>query len=340
MPARIYDALKFLAIQALAVLDAAWRRLLPDRLQEPVIRTGGVTPGSRSILCVFAHFDRDGLVDDYVVHYLSALSGLGCEIVFVSAAPGFAEASARRVSPYCTKIVARQNRGYDFGSWRDGLACVEDPASYERLILANDSVYGPVRDLAGVFRAMDKRGVPVWGITDSLRYGRHLQSYFLVFERPVLQSEAFRNFWRALPDHRLKHVVILRGEVALSRRLHRAGFELAALCEYELLEDAVAQEVAQGTGRTFPGAPVNSTHWAWRALIRDHGCPFVKVQLLRDNPKRIADVSLWERTIREHGDYDTTLIRRHLERMAGTDDDDDVRRRVPGARSGRGGVVR
>lgn len=316
MNGAVHDKVKYGVIRGLALFDAVSRLLRPRILAKPKAWDGAIEAGSRRTLCVFAHYDRDGIIDDYVVHYLSELARLGCDIVFVSTAPGLRDGTIERIRPYCSRIMWRENVGYDFGSWRDGLATCGDLSRYDRIVIVNDSVYGPLRDLGEVFDAMAARGAPAWGITDSLRYGRHLQSYFMVFERPVIESEAFRNFWRDLPDYRYKHVVILQCEVGLSRRLARAGFRLDALCDFATIMGSLRGAAAgKGSGLRMAGVPVNATHWGWRALIEEHGCPFIKVQLLRDNPKGITDVEQWEAIVGSASDYDTGLIRRHLDRM-------------------------
>lgn len=316
MNGAVYDKIKYVVILGLVLFDAVMRRVFPRMPAKRKVWDGAVKPGSRAMLCVFAHFDRHGMIDDYVVHYLSELSRVGCEIVFVSSAPALREEVVKSVLPHCSRMIWRENVGYDFGSWRDALASCGDVSHYDRIVIANDSVYGPLRDLGEVFRTMEARGAPVWGITDSLRYGRHLQSYFMAFERPVVESELFQGFWRDLPDYRYKHVVILQCEVGLSRRLARAGFRLDALCDFGTITASLRGAAAgKGSGLRMAGVPVNATHWGWRTLIEDYGCPFVKVQLLRDNPKRIADVGRWEPVICAVTEYDTGLIRRHLNRM-------------------------
>ena len=269
------------------------------------------------MLCVFAHYDRDGWVDDYVVHYLAKLNDLDCEVVFVSNAPDIGSAGIARIRDYCSRIILRENMGYDFGAWRDGLASCGDLSRYDKVIFANDSVYGPLHDLGPIFRTMARGGAMVWGITDSLRYGRHLQSYFLVFDRAVVLSDAFQGFWRALPDYRLKHVVIILCEVGLSRTLRRAGFALAAYCDYRDIETDRIRGRGKGMSGKLPRRPVNMTHYGWDILIGDYRCPFVKVQLLRDNPKRVDDVPNWQAIVAKVSGYDVRLIQRHLLRVSG-----------------------
>ena len=309
------DAVKLVLLRLLIMTDAAARRLWPRKRKESTILEGNVARSSGSTLCIFAHYDRDGIIDDYVIHYLEALAKLGCETVFVSTAPGLDADRIQRIRPLTSRIILRQNRGYDFGSWRDGLATCGDLTRYDRLVIANDSVYGPIRDLGEVLQTMRERGALAWGITDSWRYVRHLQSYFLVFERPVLESEAFQGFWRNLPDYRFKHSVIIEGEVGLPKVLVHAGFELAAVCEYEEMAKDMFSTVNSGLSINLPKAPLNATLWNWEVLILDHACPFIKVQLLRDNPKGLGNIGEWQAALESVSDYDASLIRRHLERM-------------------------
>ncbi len=302
---RISEFVKWIGIRGLVAVDFVLRLIPRGGGSPPRSLEGAADPATASMLCVFAHFDRDGIVDDYVVRYLAALADLGCTIVFVSAASRLDKASIGKIQPYCATILLRDNAGDDIASWRDGLDAAGDLSRYDRVILANDSVYGPLRKLGPVFDTMGARGAPVWGITDSLRYGRHLQSYFMAFERPVALSLAFRQFWRRLPDYRFKHSVIMQCEIGLSKRLSRAGFRIAALCEYDSMAGTLSKA----------GAPVNATLFGWRALLRDHRCPFIKVQLLRHNPKGLKDLDDWESVIGGVSDYDVGLIRRHLERV-------------------------
>jgi hypothetical protein len=66
------------------------------------------------------------------------------------------------------------------------------------------------------------------------------------------------------------------------------------------------------TAALFPAdtrQPVNRTLTDWRGLVAD-GFPFVKVQLLRDNPHR-ADIGDWRGFLTRHG-YDPALVHAQL----------------------------
>ena len=180
------------------------------------------------------------------------------------------------------------------------------------MIIANDSVYGPLQDLAAVFAKMAERKVSFWGITDSLKYGRHLQSYFLVFEGAVAKSGIFREFWRKLPDYRHKYALIIQAEVGLTRKLVAAGFDFAALCPVEAIQPNLQN--VKGLAAKFRDPRISPTHKGWQYLLQA-GCPFLKVQLLRDNPMQVPDLAQWQTVLATVSDYDAGLIRNHQARM-------------------------
>lgn len=313
MQARMVEFAKWTVLKILAFIDLIRRVVRPVRGRILRSECGEVESGKSKTLCVFAHFDRGGVVDDYVVNYLRALYELGCETVVVSTAESLDDRNIQKALPYCSRFIVKQNTGYDFASWRTALEAVGDLSGYDRLIVANDSVYGPLQDLGPIFDEMERRDVDFWGITDSLKYGRHLQSYFMVFKKHVLQSPTFSDFWRRLPDYKHKYVVIIQGEIGLSRRLDAAGFKFMACCPVEAVQ-AELKEKDRGLVERFGDPRTSPTHRGWRALMRIR-CPFLKVQLLRDNPMQVPDVADWEAVLRETSDYDIGFIDNHLKRM-------------------------
>ena len=311
---RTRNALQVRILSRLSTLDAWCRRLKPRR-GGTKRRIDGGAGGDTGKLCVFSHFDRDGKVDDYVIHYATQLCRLGFGIIFVSTADDLDDDGVSRLQPLCREIVVRDNVGYDFGSWKAGLELAGNLEGVETLILANDSVYGPVHDLAPVFATMRDRGLDVWGITDSWQLRYHLQSYFMVFEKAALQSPAFQNFWKSLPAFCFKRVLIWRCEVGLSQGLIKAGLALGALCEYGRLRREHRATVLETEDRSFTAGPLNSTHSLWNLLLSELDCPFLKVGLLRDNPENLTDLHQWQGVLAATSEYDPHLIRRHLARM-------------------------
>ena len=129
----------------------------------------------------------------------------------------------------------------------------------------------------------------VWGLTDSHQIRFHLQSYFLAFRAPALHSDAWRRFWRRVRPLPSKHAVILRYELGLTRLFMREGLRCQALWP-------AAGFPLPGHLRSPSLLRLNPTHDLWRQLL-DAGFPFIKRELLHDNPARVPDVSEWRHIV-------------------------------------------
>lgn len=286
--------------------------------------------GARRVV-VFVHYDRQGVVHDFVLHYLRQLHDLGFAIVFTSNAPKLVEGQLGALRDLCALILRRDNVGYDFGAYKEGIAAIPDLAAVETLLLANDSVYGPLHHLASLLERMDARDADVWGASDSWEFSFHLQSYFLLFHRSALASPAFAAFWNQLRYVQSKTWIVRKYEVGLTRSLRRGGLRCRAAFPYRqaaaaLIEAVVEHNIAgdgldptrksfiQQVFRTInAGVPLNGTHFFWDYLIAQMDFPFLKRDLLQRNPARIPLLNYWERVVKQSTDYDTDLILRHLE---------------------------
>ncbi len=296
----------------------AWfdRLTLSDRKPAVICHVAGRISGTTAeTLCIFAHYDKQDRVDDYVLYALLKLREIGSDIIFVSTSATLGDDCISKLSPYCNQIVVRENRGYDFGSWKLGIEYAENLSAYQRLILANDSVYGPLHDLRDLFLDMPQQGAAVWGITDSYELKHHLQSYFLVFERAALENPAFTEFWRSIPFYRFKRSIIRDGEIGLSTKLSRAGLRMAAAYGYGALRQSHPEVILEAERRSIFAGPRNPTRSLWDFLVRDCGCPFLKVDVLRDNPESSPVVSDWSQILASVSNYDPQFIERHLARM-------------------------
>lgn len=303
-------------------------------------------PGERNLadakrVAIYVHYDRPGRVHDYVFYYLECLRDVGFELVFVSNAPILRGEARDRLKPLCALILRRKNIGYDFGAYKDGIAALGDVANLDELLLANDSVYGPLTDLGAVIARCDPRRAAVWGITDNWFRRFHLQSYFLLFKHEALASPAFARFWNSVNYVQSKRWVTERYEIGLSRVMMQSELRCTALYPYRDAAQALAAAVAslheepeegekpraaiwneqqRFAANMFEaverGRPLNSTHHLWDYLIGEMKCPFLKRELLERNPMGVPALQRWESMLRGTFDYDTDLILRHLEVQA------------------------
>ena len=243
---------------------------------------------------VYAHYSRQGEVPGYLRACLQRALEVVDEVVLVAAGQPV-EALPRELRER-VELVCRENRGWDFASYRDGLAVARQHAP-GRITLCNDSVYGPLFPLQEAFSTMAGKAVDAWGMTASNELWWHLQSYFLSFSPAVIGAGAFWDFWEAVPDDAVRREVIRNGEIGLSRVLLDAGFVLDAYCPTPKGgadmsgPDKVRRGLAAILGRwndadlyrdvadvVFHGARlgVNPSLAHWSTLIREQRLPFVK----------------------------------------------------------------
>ena len=99
---------------------------------------------------VFVHYDKQNIVDDYVIYYLKELKIVTNTIIFVSTSD-LANKERKKLEKYCDKIIIRENVGYDFYSWKIGLKILGTLNIFDEIILCNDSVYGPLVKFQTIF---------------------------------------------------------------------------------------------------------------------------------------------------------------------------------------------
>jgi Rhamnan synthesis protein F len=257
---------------------------------------GGLRSRNLRLVCLFAHFDAAGRILPYVQRYLSALGRCGFEIHLVSTSPNLDASDRRQVERGGVRVHCRENDGMDFASWQWALRHVVSLTEVDWLLLANDSVFGPIFDLEPVFRSKFAENADFWGMTDSYETAWHVQSYFLCFRGDVVRSEAFRKIFAVDFAKLTKRSIIRKGEISLSQSLQSAGFRGSAICPFDRLRKS------RTLGRC------NATHYYWDQLIARLRCPFIKRELIRDNPQKLASAVYWKGFLERYTSYDTSLI--------------------------------
>ena len=321
--------------QTLALLGA---RIASLRYQGNQIRSiwpsGSIALGPK--VAIFVHYDADGCVQDFVFTYLSALQAAGLSVVFVSNCPVLPERDMAQLRGGCAAIILRNNVGYDFGAARDALRVLGLPrADTEFALIANDSVYGPLQPLGPMLERIDFGVADLWGATDNWQHRYHLQSYFLVAGRAALESAAWKRFWGGMRLVQSRDYVIQNYEIGMTGAMMRGGLRCAALWEYRHLlgrvpavdaaaepdlmvstdpaEDMRRGHLARIRNNIVAHTPMNPTGELWRLLLLD-GFPFIKRELLRSNPARVADLADWRDVVAEVSRADLAPIEQQLRR--------------------------
>ena len=278
---------------------------------------------------VLVHYSRRGAFLRYFRYLVEQFDRSGFAIIIVSNSPKLDPEAVATLLPHCALVLHRRNVGYDFGAWRDGILQIPDLTALHHLLIANDSVFGPLQDLKTVMARCDPAQGDVWGVTESFDTRYHLQSYFMLFNNSVLRAPKFRKFWEGMRYIENKRVVIFKYEIGLSQMLLKAGFRLRALNPYRQLTGAVLERFqADPEAEKHPlldehadnvlkhinlGVPLNPTHYFWDDLVTAFQCPFIKRDLLEKNPVGIPLLGNWRTAIARTSDYPIEFIEEYMQ---------------------------
>ena len=214
---------------------------------------------------VYVHWDAKGNVRPDVLEQLRQY-GRYCQVAFVSASAPLASdlETLVQLQVLCDVVLIRENEGYDFGSWKAALQlCWSRVQAAPKLILTNDSCFGPIFPLDELFERLECSQADVVGLTESTLPRPHLQSFFLVYSQRVLRAPIFRAFWESVGVWADKRQIVCACEIGWSAVLHQLGYSCEAL---------------------YMSRYGNLAHTHWRELIDDCRFPFIKIELLNHNP--------------------------------------------------------
>lgn len=200
--------------------------------------------GKRAL--VYVIFESENRLQEYKLRFLQALSPLMDEVIVVVNGSLRVE-DVNNLKSY-GQVLIRDNKGYDTAAFREGIFAFgkDKLKNYDQLFLANDTNIGPMRDLSQVFHEMVDKQLDFWGIsfgeeqedvTKENPYGyipKHLQSYFLVIEKLMLNDDAFYSYWTDLTDTDSRDKAIGRHETRFTKYFADLGYRFDAVVqEYE-----------------------------------------------------------------------------------------------------------
>jgi hypothetical protein len=277
----------------------------------------GCCPSRGTSVALYLHWSPTGCISMMVRRQVAIWHDCGFDVVFISNAdPPIEDWEA--ISEFVVLRIRRRNTGRDFGGWRDGAAlALQHLPRPSELLLTNDSVLGPFRPMQPLVDAWRSGGDGLFGMTDSLGGGVHLQSYALL-ARGAAPVATTLDHLGTLRDSRSKWRLVQQGEIGLTRRMLREGHRCAALFGYDALCANVDDSTRIFLGPRFTASqpwryPLNPTHHLWRVLIQKFGFPYLKTELVRHNPGRLPGVDAWIDLVSAE---DAARIRHHLAVMA------------------------
>ena len=257
-------------------------------------------------ICIYHFFDSEGVVDDYVIYNLKKLKDICSSLIF-SVNGTILDKYREVIENNDITITARDNIGFDFGSWKDVITSYKNEIrnNYDELIITNDSYYGPIYPWIDVFNEMDTKECDFWGLTVNEKYSgmegstpRHIQSYFLVIRKKMLNSEHFYDYWIKQPYASTFKDCVINNESKFTKYFENKGFKWCSFCNTDY-------ENTKLNGGSFQN---NEDE-----LIINYRLPIVKRKSLikNDNSWRMESAIKILDYLKET-DYDVDIIRKHI----------------------------
>jgi lipopolysaccharide biosynthesis protein len=255
--------------------------------ENPLLRSAKITcvkspelKPSRDV-CFFVSYSSLPLIKPHVKHHIEHLLGAGIQVVLIINVDQMDGAGVDALDLQglsVSGVFLRENLGFDFGAWSHLYSLLKDNLNVDRLFLINDSMIGPLSkelfdQLLGKLNSSD---ADFLGLIANTKPVFHLQSFFLVFKRKILEDQAFAYYFSCLWNFPEKSMVIDFYETKLTQLLVRLGYSVEAM--YDLpspsieKSDAVIHRIDELYEVGFPYLKTSmvSKFEGLRILRRDH----------------------------------------------------------------------
>lgn len=253
-------------------------------------------------LLLYVHFNKYNRVSSHVVYQLTQMRSLFSKVIFISNSQvADADVKMLREKHLIDDFIQRQNSGFDFAAWRDGMVFVgfDELVTYDSVTTMNDTCFGPLWEMYSIYQEFETNTtVDFWGLTNNRAtksFREHIQSYFISFKASVLRSTAFRDFWENIKEYQDVQKVIDQYETKVTTTLLDAGFQ------YDVVFDTTKEDASHMLHADF--SYYNPT------AILNHRVPFIKVKAI-DNNQHITPYLLND--IQKNSTYPIDLIVSHM----------------------------
>ncbi|MGT2755635.1 rhamnan synthesis F family protein [Streptococcus ovuberis] len=253
-------------------------------------------------LLLYIHFNKYHDISEHVLYQLEQLRPLFEHVLVISNSPLSLDNQSRLLEAHLADdFLQRENSGYDFAAWRDGMKRVgfERLQDYDSVTIMNDTCFGPLYDLSSTYQRFEtNEAVDFWGMTnfrETERFKEHIQSYFMSFSRKVVRSEVFQVFWQSVQDFTDVQDVIDHYETRVTTVLLDSGFKYGAVF------DTTQEDV---TGMLHP----DFSYYHPTAILHKR-VPFIKVKTVDANQHIMPYILS---AIERETAYPVDLIVRHM----------------------------
>lgn len=186
-------------------------------------------------ICLFAGFDKNNTIHDYVIYYLKHLAEFA-EIHYLADC-NMPVKELDKLKPYVKTANTHRHNKYDFGSWQELINTLgwEYLEQFDELIFANDSCFAPIFPFKEMFNKMEGKNLDFWGNTINIYSYRHIQSYFIVFNNKIIKDRDFREFIKTIQHEDDRSEIIRKYEKKMTTLLENKGYKYSVYIPENLI---------------------------------------------------------------------------------------------------------
>lgn len=190
-------------------------------------------------LGIYTIFDKNGVVDEYILYFLKALADWTDRLIVVCNGSLNEEGNKKLTALGC-EVLYRENTGFDAWGVKSGIdhVGIEQLKNYSEMIVANNTLFGPVCDMTQMFETMSAKKLDFWGIASHEGFAQfdpfhcnpygyvpeHIQSYFYVVRGRMLYGNAFAEFWKNLPELNDYNAAVGMYETVMTKYFSDSGY--------------------------------------------------------------------------------------------------------------------
>lgn len=176
-------------------------------------------------LFIFAGYDKDGIIDDALVYYVSSVSKFGDVIVYMDC--DSSETEINKLKPYTIKTIAKRHGEYDFGSYKRGYQYAKENnllENYDVMYLINDSVFGPLFDMKQIIQKIENSDSDSCSlIVSKHKTHKFMESWFIRLNKKIFMSVWFDEFISSVKHEEYKYLVTVKYEHGLTNLIKNNG---------------------------------------------------------------------------------------------------------------------
>jgi len=139
---------------------------------------------------IYAHYDTNNIIADYVISSIKALIHIGYDIIFYTASEKINNINLD-ILPFKINYFSNQNVGTDWKIWLDGLTNIKkNNINYDWILLLNDSILMPINGIENLKNTIDTMRInsDFWGHWDSIELRWHIIGTPIEFKYNLIED--------------------------------------------------------------------------------------------------------------------------------------------------------